>query len=85
MKRQWLRCLGSKFESIEQLGISNSELPSDILGKKSFWLDINVQVDRQWMNLEVQIRDEGDYPERALFNWPRPYSPALPKGNNYTV
>jgi predicted transposase/invertase (TIGR01784 family) len=29
------------------------------------------------------VRDEGDYPERTLFNWARVYSAALPAGGDY--
>jgi predicted transposase/invertase (TIGR01784 family) len=29
------------------------------------------------------VRDEGDYPERALYNWAREYSTALAEGGDY--
>ena len=32
----------------------------------------------------MQVEDEGDYPERALFHWARTYSNALPAGGNYS-
>jgi predicted transposase/invertase (TIGR01784 family) len=40
-------------------------------------------VDGQRVDLEIQVRDEGDYPERVLFNWARVYSAALPAGGDY--
>jgi predicted transposase/invertase (TIGR01784 family) len=33
--------------------------------------------------LEIQVRDEGDFPERTLFHWAREYSSALPEGGKY--
>jgi predicted transposase/invertase (TIGR01784 family) len=33
--------------------------------------------------LEIQVRDEGDYPDRVLFNWARLYSSALAAGGAY--
>ena len=75
--------LGLRFEDIEQFYIINTELPPDIYGKKFCRLDINMMVDRQQVNLEIQVRDEGDFPERALFHWSRLYASALPKGGEY--
>ena len=36
-------------------------------------------VNGQRIDLEVQVEDEKDYPERSLFHWAREYSNALPK------
>jgi predicted transposase/invertase (TIGR01784 family) len=38
-------------------------------------------VNKQKVNLEVQVADEGDYPERSLFYWAREYSSSLTAGN----
>jgi len=83
LKRLVAALLAIEFESIGQFGITNPELPSDIFGKKFCRLDINMVVDGQRINLEIQVRDEGDYPERVLFHWSRLYSSALPKGDDY--
>jgi predicted transposase/invertase (TIGR01784 family) len=40
-------------------------------------------VNGQRVDLEIQVRNEGDYPERTLFNWARLYSTALPAGGDY--
>jgi hypothetical protein len=32
------------------------------------------------VDLEIQVKDEHDYPERSLFNWAREYSTALGEG-----
>jgi len=72
------------FESISQFEIRNPEMPPDSIGKKFCRLDIHMTVDGQQVNLEVQVENEGDYPERALFHWARIYSNALSEGKDYT-
>jgi predicted transposase/invertase (TIGR01784 family) len=41
-------------------------------------------VDGRRVNIEVQVADEGDYPERSLYHWAREYSSALQEGNPYS-
>jgi len=75
--------LGIKLESIGEFIIQNTEMPPESAGEKFCRLDINMKVDGQLVDLEVQVRDEGDYAERSLFNWAREYSSALPAGGDY--
>jgi predicted transposase/invertase (TIGR01784 family) len=75
--------LGIPLESIEQFEITNPEIPPESLGDKFCRLDINMMVGGQRVNLEIQVRNEGDYPERVLFHWARIYSSALPSGGDY--
>jgi predicted transposase/invertase (TIGR01784 family) len=37
----------------------------------------------QVVDLEIQVADEGDYPERSLYYWAREYSSALAEGMEY--
>ena len=83
LKRLVAVLLGISFESIGRFVVTSSELPPGDYGKKFCRLDINMAVDGQLVNLEIQVRNEGDYPERTLFYWSRLYSSALPKGNDY--
>lgn len=83
LKRLVAALLGIRFESIGHFAVTSPELPPGDFGKKFCRLDINMIVDGQQVNLEIQVRDEGDYPERALFYWSRLYSSALPKGDDY--
>jgi predicted transposase/invertase (TIGR01784 family) len=76
--------LNIRFESIGQFEIRNPEMPPEHLEDKFCRLDITMTVDGQRVDLEVQVKDEGDYPERTLFNWAREYSTALPKGGRYS-
>jgi len=84
LKRLVAHLLKIPFESISQFEIRNPEIPPDIMGQKFCRLDIHMIVDGQNVNLEVQVENEGDYPERALFHWARIYSSSLLKGEKYT-
>ena len=42
-------------------------------------------VNGQRVNLEVQVDDEKDYPERSLYYWARLYSSALKTGQHYSM
>jgi predicted transposase/invertase (TIGR01784 family) len=41
-------------------------------------------VDNQRVDLEIQVDDEGDFPERSLYYWAREYSTALSAGEGYS-
>ena len=42
-------------------------------------------VNGQKVDLELQISDEGNYPERSLFYWAREYSLGIDEGQNYAL
>jgi predicted transposase/invertase (TIGR01784 family) len=44
-----------------------------------------MEVDGQRLDLDVQVDDEGDYLERALYYWAREYSSALKSGDDYLL
>jgi len=75
--------LGIKIESISQFEITNPEMPPDNVKDKFCRLDITMTVNGQRINLEIQVENEGDYPERILFNWAREYSNSLPSSKDY--
>jgi len=70
--------------SITDFYITNTEIPPEEIGKKFCRLDINMIVDDKRVNLEIQVEDEGNYPERALFHFARVYSASLSAGNDYS-
>jgi predicted transposase/invertase (TIGR01784 family) len=75
--------LGIAGEDITEFYITNDEIPPDSLGDKFCRLDINMVADGVRINLEVQVLNEGDYPERSLYHWAREYSSALSTGGSY--
>jgi predicted transposase/invertase (TIGR01784 family) len=83
LKRLTAELLGIQYESIEQFEITNPEMPPESLGDKFCRLDINMTVDGRRVDLEIQVRDEHDFPERSLFHWAREYSTALGEGRAY--
>jgi len=64
--------------------IINPEITPETLGDKFCRLDINMIVDSQRTDLELQVSNEGDYPERSLYYWAREYSTALTEGCEYS-
>jgi predicted transposase/invertase (TIGR01784 family) len=76
--------LGIPLDSITEFEIANPEIPPEALGEKFCRLDINMVVNGQRVDLEVQVADEGDYPERSLYYWAREFSSALGAGNQYS-
>ena len=70
-------------DSIGQFEIKNPEMPPEVIGDKFCRLDINMTVNGQLVDLELQVRDEKDYPERVLYYWAREYSSSLPASGNY--
>ena len=85
LKKLIAELLGIQLESIGQFDITNPEMPPESLGDKFCRLDINMTVEGQRVDLEIQVNDEGDYPERSLFYWAREYSTALGEGDDYSL
>ena len=70
-------------KSITQFEITNPEMPPEAIGEKFCRLDINLIVDGQRINLEIQVQNEGDFPERILHQWARIYSNSIESGDDY--
>ncbi|MDR2578946.1 MAG: Rpn family recombination-promoting nuclease/putative transposase [Chitinispirillales bacterium] len=86
LKRLIAALLGLRVEDIgEDFRVTNSAMPPDMLGEKFCHLDINMTVNGQRVDLEVQVKDGKDYPERSLYYWAREYSSALPAGDDYKL
>jgi predicted transposase/invertase (TIGR01784 family) len=83
LKRLVSELLGIAESSIGEFEITNPEMPPESLGDKFCRLDINMTVNGQRVDLEIQVRDEGDFPERTLLYWAREYSSSLPSGEKY--
>jgi predicted transposase/invertase (TIGR01784 family) len=74
-----------RVEDIDEFKVTNPEMPPEgtIDGRKCR-LDINMVVDGQILNLEIQVDDEHNFPERTLFHWARLYSSSLGKGGEFS-
>ena len=67
-------------EFIQEFVVRNPEIAPEMFGEKFCRLDINMIVNGQRVDLEVQVANEGDYPERVMLYWAREFSTALPAG-----
>jgi predicted transposase/invertase (TIGR01784 family) len=85
LKRLVAAILGIAADSIKEFTITNPEIPPEAIGDKFCKLDINMLVNSQRVNLEVQVDNEGDYPERTLYYWARVFSSALQAGKPYST
>jgi predicted transposase/invertase (TIGR01784 family) len=83
LKRLVASLLVIPFESIEEFVITNTDIPPEAVGDKFCRLDINMTVNGQRVDLEIQVDNEGDYPERSLYYWAREFSTALGEGGEY--
>jgi predicted transposase/invertase (TIGR01784 family) len=83
LKRLVAAILGIAVDSMTEFIITNPDIPPEAIGDKFCKLDINMVVNDQRTNLEVQVDNEGDYPERSLYYWARLYSSALQAGQSY--
>ena len=81
--------LGISLQSIGQFAIRNPEMPPEMppenLGDKFCRLDINMTVNGHRVDLEIQVSNEGDYPERVMYYWAREFSSALLTGQGYST
>jgi len=85
LKRLVAVLLGIPLTSIENFQTVNTEMPPEEIGTKFCRLDINMVVDSRQVNLEIQVEDEGNYPERCMFHWAKMYASSLPKGDDYSL
>ena len=83
LKRLVSELISIKYESIEQFHVINPEISPEELGRKFCRLDINMVVNGQKVDLEVQVSDEGNYPERSLFYWAKEFSTGISEGEDY--
>lgn len=77
--------LGISVESIEQFSVVNEEISPENLGDKFCRLDINMVVNGQLVDLEIQVANEGDYPDRVMLYWAKSFAASLPAGESYAM
>lgn len=85
LKKLVAALLGIKVENIRQFVVRNEGMPPEVLGDKFCKLDINMVVNGQLIDLEIQVANEDDYPERVMLYWAREFSTALPAGESYSM
>jgi len=85
LKKLVAELLGIQYKDITEFKVTSPELTPEFVGEKFCKIDINMVVNGQKVNLEVQVNDEGNFPERSLFYWARMFSSALEEGGKYAA
>ena len=76
--------VGIPRNDITDLSIDNPNVtPNDVDGKQS-QLDLKLSVDDKIINVEIQLSNKGDFPERSLYYWAKIYSDELRKSEYYS-
>jgi len=83
LERLVANLMGLPVGSIADFRITNPEILPNVLDGKFCKLDINMLVDGKQVNLEIQVRKENAYPERALYYATKMYSASLLGGDDY--
>lgn len=68
---------------IKHIEIIDNEIVPDILNKKFSRLDLLLQVENEYINIEIQVDNYCNYKERTLYYWSKVYSEQLGKGEDY--
>jgi predicted transposase/invertase (TIGR01784 family) len=84
LKKLVAELLSIEYDSIEQFIVINPDISPEELGRKFCRLDINMLVNGQKVDLEVQLSDEGNYPERSLFYWAKEFAAGINEGDDYS-
>lgn len=75
--------LGIPKDDIKQITVENPNiLPSMIDGKQS-QLDLKMRVNDQIVNLEIQLCNKGNFPDRTVYYWSKMFSDELKKSEDY--
>lgn len=70
--------------AIKKVDVLNPNImPVNAEGKQG-QLDLKMQVDDKIVNVEIQLRNRGDFRDRALYYWSKIYTDELKKGERYT-
>lgn len=70
-------------DSISGLVVKNPEIPPDFAGGKFSRLDLNMTVGDVLVNVEIQVKRDPDFRDRALYYWARLYTSELKSGEVY--
>ena len=68
---------------IEELVVTNPELPPENPEGKFSRLDLNMKLKDRLINVEIQINSQADYSDRALFYWAKLFTSELESGEPY--
>lgn len=70
-------------KSIKHIEIIDNEVVPDTLNKKFSRLDLLLQVNYEFINIEIQVNNYGNYKERTIYYWSKIYSEQLGSSEDY--
>jgi predicted transposase/invertase (TIGR01784 family) len=68
---------------IGEIVIKNPDLTPEIVGGKFCRLDLSVEIAGAVVDVEIQVKNEGNFPERSLHYWAKLFVNALGEGEDY--
>ena len=77
--------LGIAPADIKTLNVKNPEILPEEPGSKFCRLDLNMVVNDELVDLEIQVADEGNFKERALYYWSKIFAASLDEGKDYLL
>lgn len=70
-------------DTIKNVEIIDNEIVLDTIEKKFSRLDLLLQINNEYINIEIQVNNYNDFKERTLFYWSKVYSNQLGKSEDY--
>ena len=70
-------------DEITDVDFDNSEVPPDEVEDKFVRFDMVLTTNKGLINVEIQLSNNGDFPERGLYYWARRYGGQLKRGEGY--
>lgn len=71
------------YDDIQDVIVTNQELPPETSDGKFSRLDLNLKVADKLINVEIQLKGDNDYRDRTLFYWAKLYTSELKSGETY--
>ena len=70
-------------DEITDVTFDDTEVPPDEIEEKFVRFDMSLTTNKGLINVEIQLSNNGDFPERGLYYWAKRYSGQLKKGEGY--
>ena len=70
-------------DEITDVTFDDTEVPPDEIEEKFVRFDMSLTTNKGLINVEIQLSNNGDFPERGLYYWAKRYSGQLKKGDGY--
>ncbi|MDR2360422.1 MAG: Rpn family recombination-promoting nuclease/putative transposase [Oscillospiraceae bacterium] len=83
LRRLVAEVLKIRVEDIQEFVVLNGEIVPEAIGKKFCRLDIHLKINGEYVDVEMQVSNEGNFRERLLVYWSKVFAGALGEGEDY--